>query len=260
MTTLLLRLAGPLQAWGSAARFARRGTENAPTKSGVLGLLAAAQGRPRNADLTDLAALRFGVRIDQPGSRLRDFQTAHHGDTDKAMPVSARFYLADAVFVAGVEGDSTLLQDLHEALAAPYFLPYLGRRSCPPSRPVHMGPPLDAPLEDALRDAPWQASAWYVRQLERTARRQGNPAGSGHQTLDVLTDCPPSQTPHLSQRDTPVSFDPRHRRYALRGIHTDSIPAPAAAPPQGPHDPTSVLAPVHPPRQGDASRSLPETS
>lgn len=49
MTVLLLRLAGPLQSWGSAARFARRGTENAPTKSGVLGLLAAAEGRPRDA-------------------------------------------------------------------------------------------------------------------------------------------------------------------------------------------------------------------
>lgn len=91
MSVLLLRLAGPLQAWGSAARFARRTTESAPTKSGVIGLLAAAQGRPREADLSDLAALRFGVRIDQPGTRVRDFQTAHHQVTGRAMPVSERF-------------------------------------------------------------------------------------------------------------------------------------------------------------------------
>ena len=76
--TLPLVLAGPLQAWGSSSRFARRGTENAPTKSGVVGLLAAALGRERTADVSDLAALRFGVRVDQPGTRVRDYQTAHH--------------------------------------------------------------------------------------------------------------------------------------------------------------------------------------
>ncbi|MBB0229045.1 type I-E CRISPR-associated protein Cas5/CasD, partial [Streptomyces calidiresistens] len=129
MTVLLLRLAGPLQSWGSAARFTRRGTENAPTKSGVLGLLAAAEGRSRNEDLSDLTALRFGVRIDQPGSRMRDFHTAHHADSGKSMPLSERFYLADAVFVAGVEGDAELIRRLYEAVLAPRFLPYLGRRS-----------------------------------------------------------------------------------------------------------------------------------
>src|SRR5690606_18495056 len=119
MTVLLLRLAGPLQSWGSAARFARRTTENAPTKSGVLGLLAAAEGRPRTADLSDLAALRFAVRLDQPGTRLRDFQTAHHHAPGKAAPRSCRFYLADAAFVAGLEGDTGRLTRLHQALRAP---------------------------------------------------------------------------------------------------------------------------------------------
>ncbi len=139
MSVLALLLAGPLQAWGSSARFARRTTENAPTKSGVLGLLAAAQGRDRTADLSDLAELRFGVRVDQEGVRIRDYQTAHHADTEDAMPVSHRFYLADAVFVAAVEGDDDLIGELHRAVRRPVFLPYLGRRSCPPSRPVDIG-------------------------------------------------------------------------------------------------------------------------
>ncbi|HLU98199.1 MAG TPA: CRISPR-associated protein Cas5, partial [Thermobifida alba] len=39
MSVLALLLAGPLQAWGASARFARRTTEHAPTKSGVIGLL-----------------------------------------------------------------------------------------------------------------------------------------------------------------------------------------------------------------------------
>ncbi|MEU3601609.1 type I-E CRISPR-associated protein Cas5/CasD [Streptomyces sp. NPDC006798] len=228
MSTLLLRLAGPLQSWGSASRFTRRGTENAPTKSGVLGLLAAAQGRPRTADLSDLAALRFGVRIDQPGTRLRDFQTAHHADSGKAMPLSERFYLADAVFLAGVEGETAFLQELHAALLAPVFLPYLGRRSCPPSRPIPLEPPMDLPLEDALRTAPWQASGYYTR---RNAGRTAAPR------LDVLVDSRPGQTPDVTIRDTPLSFDPRYRQYGLRGVRTDHVDV-------SPHDPTAGLSPV----------------
>lgn len=247
MSVLLLRLAGPLQSWGSAARFARRSTENAPTKSGVLGLLAAAQGRSRQADLSDLAALRFGVRIDQPGSRLRDFQTAHHADSGRAMPLSERFYLADAVFVAGVEGDHGVLHQLYEALLTPRFLPYLGRRSCPPSRPITMGPPQETTLEDALREATWQAAPWYVRQLDATA------GGSPDEALDLLIDCPPGQVPDFSLRDTPLSYDPRHRRYALRGIRSAELPPVRSAPPPA-HDPTFALTPVAP---GTSPRTVP---
>ncbi|MCZ7432312.1 type I-E CRISPR-associated protein Cas5/CasD [Streptomyces sp. WMMC1477] len=252
MTVLLLRLAGPLQSWGSAARFARRGTENAPTKSGVLGLLAAAEGRRRDADLSDLATLRFGVRIDQPGSQLRDFHTAHHADSGKPMPLSERFYLADAMFVAGVEGDTELLRSLHRALLEPRFLPYLGRRSCPPSRPIDMGPPQEGvSLEDALRGAEWEPSPWYLDQLERTARQGGGPVGP--ESLDLLIDCPPGETPHLSLRDTPVSFDPRHRQYGLRGMLTERTSVPP------PHDPTAALRPVDPPTGGTPG-SFPRTS
>ncbi|MFF3275931.1 type I-E CRISPR-associated protein Cas5/CasD [Streptomyces chrestomyceticus] len=240
MSVLLLRLAGPLQAWGSAARFARRSTENAPTKSGVLGLLAAAQGRPRQADLSDLAALRFGVRIDQPGSRLRDFHTAHHADSGKAMPLSERFYLADAVFVAGLEGDPHLLHQLYEALLCPRFLPYLGRRSCPPSQPLAMNPPQEVTLEEALRHAEWQASRWYVQQLQHTA---GHDATPGPEVLDVLLDCPTGDVPDFSLRDTPVSYDPRHRRYALRGIRTTQATAVCPGTPPA-HEPTTGLTPL----------------
>ena len=42
MATLLLRLAAPLQAWGSGSKFNIRLTEREPTKSGVVGMIAAA--------------------------------------------------------------------------------------------------------------------------------------------------------------------------------------------------------------------------
>ena len=44
MSTLLLRLAAPLQSWGASSKFGRRATEREPTKSGVIGLVAAALG------------------------------------------------------------------------------------------------------------------------------------------------------------------------------------------------------------------------
>ncbi|MGX2997120.1 type I-E CRISPR-associated protein Cas5/CasD [Streptomyces sp. JNUCC 64] len=242
MSVLLLRLAGPLQSWGSASRFARRSTENAPTKSGVVGLLAASLGRGRQADPSDLAALGFGVRVDQPGTRLRDFQTARHLDTEKAMPVSERYYLADAVFVVGLEsGNHRFLGELYEAVLTPRFLPFLGRRSCPPSRPLDMGPPLrDTGLRDALRDAPWQASAWHQERLGRGARRGG---GGPPESLALSFDSPPGAHPDHEVRDMPLSFDPRHRRYGLRGVSTEQVPRPpgrrGAGPPE--HDPVAAV-------------------
>ena len=48
MATLLLRLAAPLQAWGADSKFETRKTGREPTKSGVIGLLAAALGLRRD--------------------------------------------------------------------------------------------------------------------------------------------------------------------------------------------------------------------
>lgn len=67
MSTLLLRLAGPMQAWGTDSKFEVRGAGREPSKSGVIGLLAAALGRSRDSDLSDLNALRFGIRVEQEG-------------------------------------------------------------------------------------------------------------------------------------------------------------------------------------------------
>ncbi|MFB8419591.1 type I-E CRISPR-associated protein Cas5/CasD [Streptomyces albidoflavus] len=76
---LLIRLAGPLQSWGIAGKFARRDTHSRPTKSGVIGLCAAALGLPREEPLGELAEVRFGVRADRPGTPLRDYHTVGGG-------------------------------------------------------------------------------------------------------------------------------------------------------------------------------------
>ena len=70
MATLLLRLAAPLQAWGADSKFETRKTNREPTKSGVIGLLAAALGlrRDESEGLARLTGLRFGVRVEREGS------------------------------------------------------------------------------------------------------------------------------------------------------------------------------------------------
>ena len=154
------------------------------------------------------------------------------------MPVSERFYLSDAVFVAAVEGGPELITALHEAVRAPVYLPYLGRRSCPPSRPVELGEPVSGPLEDALRDQPWQAAAWY-------RKRRGWRAGADIE-LPTFVDAVPGDGAADSLRDLPLSFDPRHRRYGLRAVRTDAVtvsnPNPGRRVQVAPaHDPLSAL-------------------
>ena len=113
MSTLLLRLAGPVQSWGIDSKFEVRRTENAPSKSGVTGLLAAALGIQRNEDISSLNQLRLGVRTDQEGRLLKDFHTAH---SEKNSYITTRYYLSDAIFLVGLEcEDKGFLQKLEYA-------------------------------------------------------------------------------------------------------------------------------------------------
>ena len=84
-----------VQSWGIDSKFEVRRTENAPSKSGVTGLLAAALGIQRNEDISSLNQLRLGVRTDQEGRLLKDFHTAH---SEKNSYITTRYYLSDAIF------------------------------------------------------------------------------------------------------------------------------------------------------------------
>jgi CRISPR system Cascade subunit CasD len=237
MSVLLLTLAGPLQSWGSSSRFVRRGTESAPTKSGVLGLLAAAQGRRRTDSLEDLARLRFGVRIDQPGRLVRDFQTARSLDGRTTMPLSYRFYLADAVFLVAVEGGGTLIDALADALRRPAFPLYLGRRSCPPAGPL-LPKVLDGTIEQVLAAEPWAAKAWY---RESPAARN-----LAEVPVETVIDCPPAASGAVTLRDQPISFDPQRREYGWRSVRYGQVlvrrsATGGSALPPDPHDPMAAL-------------------
>lgn len=172
MPTLLLRLVGPMQSWGTTSRFDQRDTGKEPSKSGVIGLLAAAMGIDREnwPDLEPLTRLALGVRHDRPGVPKRDYQTAGcaTGDTiikadgkpSKDGVVSQRFYLADAAFLVGLEGDDRVfLEKAHAALLNPVWPLALGRKSYVPSEPIWLEDGVqDASLREVLARWPWIAS------------------------------------------------------------------------------------------------------
>jgi CRISPR system Cascade subunit CasD len=161
-----MRFAGPFQSWGTRSRFDLRDTEMAPSKSGVVGLVAAALGRSRDESVADLASLRLGIRTDRPGILRTDYHTAldvtqADGKGTPSTAVTKRDYLADAVFLVALEGsDKGLLELIDQALEAPHWPLALGRRAFPPGQPVALRPPVDEPalveqhLEQALLDYP----------------------------------------------------------------------------------------------------------
>jgi len=162
---LLFQLYGALASWGEIAVGERRGSWSRPSKSAVIGLVAAALGIERNDGERQgalAAGYGFAVRVDSPGVPLRDYhtvQTAREVDIRKlrnedARPLtrkrelsvdnpmtilSQREYYADALYTVALWARTSApvtLSDLRDALRRPRFVLYLGRKSCPPSLPL----------------------------------------------------------------------------------------------------------------------------
>lgn len=226
--TLFLRLEGPLQAWGNQeSKFVVRRTGEAPTKSGVIGILCAALGVPRREApdkwLPKLAELRFGVRIDAPGVRWWDYHTVGakmqmriaegEGKTKSGAMLTRREYLCDASFLVALQGESTLIGELENAIRNPKWTLYLGRKCCPPSRPLLQHPenPVGEfdDLLSALKSLPWRP------------RLKGD---KPPQTVECLLDWEPTpeepEAPHdaLVWYDVPLTFEPpsHQARFVIR--------------------------------------------
>ena len=226
MGVLLLKLSGPLQSWGAESRFLERKTRHEPTKSGVIGLLAAALGRRREDSVEDLASLAFAVRVDQAGSYERDYQTAHTRKFDQksqswvsgeSLPLSNRYYLADAVFVAALKVPGSLMESYADALLHPAFPLYLGRRSCPPSERIL----LDSCDEDDLMGA-LAGHEWLATQREVIRSHAADEFVELMVYRDKLSTDEQAAVYEVVQ-DAPVSFSQEHRRYALRTVIHDHV-------------------------------------
>jgi len=205
-----------MQSWGVQSRYKDRDTGLEPSKSGVMGLLCAALGRSRDADIRDVAELKMGVRVDSPGTLLKDYHTAlnvREADAKRVnlekgtglrTSVSNRRYLSDARFLVGLEGDDLdALTRLHDALRDPHWPLYLGRKAFVPGEPVWLSDGLrpDESLLDALRAYPWQGRLKPDQRPPRLRLVIEDDAGSE------------------ARPDQPISF--AERRFAPRQVRTD---------------------------------------
>lgn len=137
MPTLLITIKAPLQSWAETEGYAHRDTADQPTKSGILGLIASALGLPRGTMPHWLADLHYAVQTNQAGTHLADLQTmGHDRRKHQPNPLQTKGYLQDARFTIGLEGDHATLQTIQHAIQYPTYMPYLGRRACPPAGPI----------------------------------------------------------------------------------------------------------------------------
>ncbi|MEV7779498.1 type I-E CRISPR-associated protein Cas5/CasD [Kitasatospora sp. NPDC088351] len=196
-SVLLARLAAPLQSWGSGSRFDRRDTQLHPTKSGCIGMIAAALGLGYTADIGHLAALRFGVRADRPGTPVHDYQIVGGGP----MPLRPRDLITDhrraAAAAAWLDGESgpTFGRAVGTALASWY------------GAPKEIAPDDQTGVLTAgnLRRDPMQTYRWYLADAAFVAAFQSPDRDLLKEIADALEQpkrllwlgrksCPPSGT------------------------------------------------------------------
>ncbi len=145
---LILKLQGPMQAWGRESFEGLRPSELFPGRSALLGLLGACLGAER-ADQKQQQALAgsisFAVRVDTQGQKMTDYHTVKNAREDYRGLKSHdtiqtwREYWQDACYTVAVWNNAeaiVTLADIAQAVKQPIYTPVLGRRSCPLARPL----------------------------------------------------------------------------------------------------------------------------
>lgn len=190
-------------------------------------MLCAALGIPRAQAgeewLPKLNALRFGVRVDRPGIRWWDYHTVGakmkmriaegEGKTKPGAMLTRREYLCDASFLVVLQGEPELIELLETKLRDPVWTLYLGRKSCPPSRPILNREHSSGDYPDiisALSSVPWQR------------RHEDEPAPEGIMFIidwNPTAGQPEAPTDALIFYDVPLTFDPpaHEPRFAIQG-------------------------------------------
>lgn len=145
---LILKLQGPMQAWGRESFEGLRPSELFPGRSALLGLLGACLGVERTDQnrQQDLAgSVSFAVRVDKQGQKMTDYHTVKNAREDYRGLKSHdtiqtwREYWQDACYTVAVWNNPdavVLLAEIAQAVKQPIYTPVLGRRSCPLARPL----------------------------------------------------------------------------------------------------------------------------
>lgn len=155
---LILKLQGPMQAWGKESFEGLRPSELFPGRSALLGLLGACLGIERTDQprLLELAtSVSFAVRVDPvfdkvtgkqiPTQKMTDYHTVKDAREDYRGLKSHdtiqtwREYWQDACYTVAIwncENAAITLDAIEQAVKQPRYTPVLGRRSCPLARPL----------------------------------------------------------------------------------------------------------------------------
>jgi len=172
---LLMWLEAPLQSWGADSRFGRRDSLDFPTRSGVLGLICCALGRGGEqcewlARMSDhpqsvIAYVRQQEKANgkwekrQREPLLRDFHMVGSGYDDRdpwqtllipktregkkavggGTKMTYRYYLQDMAFAVIMPLPQNEAPAIGQALQAPCWDLYLGRKACVPTDIIYRG-------------------------------------------------------------------------------------------------------------------------
>ncbi len=211
MKTILLKFSGPMQSWGTDSHFEVRHTDVYPSKSAVIGIVAASLGYRRDEDdkIQKLNELHFAVRIDQQGNLLRDYHIArkykNDGKEDRTY-VTNRYYLEDAVFIVALSHeDDDYVNEIEKGLRMPYFQTFMGRRSLPMCADFILDV-VDDDVIETLKSYEWQAAKWYQKKYSRDMSNLEVYADS-----DLL-----SAKAYAFRKDRVISFSPKERKFSGR--------------------------------------------
>lgn len=209
MKTILLKFGGPMQSWGTSSHFETRNTDYYPSKSAVIGVIAASFGYSRDEDkkIDKLNELDFAVRVDQVGLLKKDYHIASKYKNDGSFErnyVTNRYYLEDAIFVVAISSeDDKWIEEIYYALKNPYFQPFMGRRSYP-VQPDFIIDVVEMGAIEALQNLEWQASDWYKK-------RNQNYVADIYADKDLLP-----ESGYTMRNDRVISFSQKERKFGPR--------------------------------------------
>jgi len=239
MKHLALYLRAPLQSWGASSKFGDRGTLDAPTRSGLLGMIAAACGIDKKDEARDrewlerarTTKLSLIVLAFRRGDRMTDYHTvgarydkddpwqkrmiptkAEDGSPKKDPTVTHRDYLTDSVFGAVISGDDELVAEMAEGLANPVWGVWFGRKSCIPTEPILVG------VFDSVEAARNALDSRLRASLERGDGKVAGKCEDGAVKFDLIE--AGADEAEETLLDVPVSFNRRefHARRIRREI------------------------------------------
>jgi CRISPR system Cascade subunit CasD len=231
---LAMWLEAPLQSWGFDSRFYRRDTLDFPTRSGILGLLCCAKGAGGEqtewlAKMQSHGQTVFAFRKSTEDGRgclrtgrLRDFHMVGSGydekdpwqnqlipkTSDKKKPngpgtkITYRYYLQDAAFGVILDLPEDEAAAAAQALQAPVWDLYLGRKCCVPTDFIYRG--TFGTFEEA-RTALSKLANDKDLKLAFTVIEGDHPEKG---EVSTLTDVPVRFGPHKEYRDRKITVIP----------------------------------------------------